>query len=225
MAKLAREMTTRTKTDKAERKRGRPRGADGPDLKQALLRAAIDQFAERGFDGVSLSQIASKIDADVGLTRYYFGSKASLWNAAMEHLSECFVQDLTAANTFEAGSKTDALKSLIRAFIIASAKWPQVSRIIVFDGDKSDERGAFITNQLVAPFYQVLTEFVEGAKAEGSVPKVSTRTIFFMITHGGSFPMALPALTNSFPGEDISSEDGLKAHADAIIQLILMNDL
>jgi len=215
-------MTTQTPPDKGERKRGRPRGVDGPDLKQALLKAAIDQFAERGFDGVSLSQIASEIDADVGLTRYYFGSKASLWTAAMEHLAGCFVADLVAENTFEEGSKTDALKSLIRAFIIASAKWPQVSRIIVFDGDKSDERGVFITEQMVGPFYWLLTELVEGAKAEGTVPNVSTRTMFFMITHGGSFPMALPALTNAFPGEDISSDKGLEAHAEAIISLILM---
>lgn len=211
-------------TDRAkgavERKRGRPRGNDGPDLKVALLRAAIDLFAERGFDGVSLSQVASKVDADVGLTRYYFGSKASLWIAAMNHLSECFVTELSAANAFEEGSKAEALKALIKAFVIASARWPQVSRVIVFDGDKSDARGEFVKNQLVAPFYHLLSELIEGAKTEGAMPSVSTRTIFFMITHGGSFPMALPALTNAFPGDDIESETGLTAHADAIVDLI-----
>ncbi|MEP1142652.1 MAG: TetR/AcrR family transcriptional regulator [Henriciella sp.] len=221
MAATSPDMKTEAKREKTERKRGRPRGGGGADLKQALLKAAIDQFAERGFDGVSLSQIASKIDADVGLTRYYFGSKAALWNAAMENLSERFAEDLMAANTFEDGSKTDALKALIKAFIVASAKWPQVSRIIVFDGDKSDARGAFITNQLVGPFYQLLTELIEGAKAEGTVANVSSRTIFFMITHGGSFPMALPELTNAFPGDDISSTAGLTAHAEAITKLIL----
>ncbi|MEL6825299.1 MAG: TetR/AcrR family transcriptional regulator [Pseudomonadota bacterium] len=204
----------------AERKRGRPSGTDGPDLKVALLRAAIDLFADRGFDGVSLSQIASKAEADVGLTRYYFGSKASLWNAAMNHLSECFVKDLSDANTFESGSKADALKALIKAFVIASARWPQVSRVIVFDGDKSDARGAFIKNQLVAPFFHLLSDLIEDAKAQGAIPDVSTRTIFFMITHGGSFPMALPALTNAFPGEVIGSDAGLNAHADAIVDLI-----
>lgn len=203
-----------------ERKRGRPRGNDGPDLKVALLRAAIDLFAERGFEGVSLSQVASQVDADVGLTRYYFGSKASLWIAAMNHLSECFVTELSAANTFQDRSKTEALKALIKAFIIASARWPQVSRVIVFDGDKSDARGEFIKNQFVSPFYHLLSELIEGAKAEGTIPGVSTRTIFFMITHGGSFPMALPALTNAFPGDDIESETGLTAHADAIVDLI-----
>lgn len=204
----------------AERKRGRPRGTDGPDLREALLRAAIDLFAERGFEGVSLSQVASQVDADVGLTRYYFGSKASLWIAAMNHLSECFVTDLSAANVFEDGSKADALKALIKAFVIASARWPQVSRVIVFDGNKSDARGAFIKDQFVAPFYHLLSELIEAAKAEGAIQDVSTRTIFFMITHGGSFPMALPALTNAFPGDDIESEAGLSAHADAIVNLI-----
>lgn len=207
-------------TNPADRKRGRPRGTGGPDLKNALLRAAIDLFAERGFDGVSLSQIASKVDADVGLTRYYFGSKASLWNAAMGQLSEFFVQALGDANRFEGGSKTEALKTLIRAFIEASAQWPQVSRIIVFDGDKADARGEFIKTQFVAPFYQLLSELIEDAKTEGDIPKVSTRTIFFMITHGGSFPMALPALTNALPGGDIASDKGLESHADAIVKLV-----
>jgi hypothetical protein len=41
-----------------------------------------------------------------------------------------------------------------------------------------------------------------------------------MITHDGSFPMALPALTNVIPGGDINARDGLTAHADAIIALI-----
>ncbi|MEM9178474.1 MAG: TetR/AcrR family transcriptional regulator [Pseudomonadota bacterium] len=184
------------------------------------MSAAIDLFAERGFDGVSLSQISSKIDSDVGLTRYYFGSKASLWTAAMKHLAENFVQDLSAANKFEDGSKTEALKSLIRAFVIASAQWPQVSRVIVFDGDKSDARGEFIKNQFIAPFFHLLSDLIEGAKSEGTIPDVSTRTIFFMITHGGSFPMALPALTNAFPGGDIESKSGLSAHAEAIVDLI-----
>lgn len=205
----------------ADRKRGRPRGTTGPDLKTALLLAAIDLFSERGFDGVSLSQIASKAQADIGLTRYYFGSKASLWEAAISHLAKCFVEDLTKANTSEDGSSTDALRALVKAFIIASGKWPQVSRVIVFDGNKSDTRGEFIQNRLVAPFYKLLAELIEGAKKEGNIPEVSTRTIFFMITHGGSFPMALPALTNALPGEDIASENGLRAHADAITALIL----
>ena len=45
-----------------------------------------------------------------------------------------------------------------------------------------------------------------------------------MITHGGSFPMALSALTNAFPGGDITTDKALKAHGDAIIKLIFNDD-
>ena len=202
------------------RKPGRPRTANSPDLELAILDAAIELFGDRGFDGVSLSQIAGQAGADVGLTRYYFGSKADLWEAAIGRLAELFGTEMSKAKMPEAGSKTDNLKAVIRTFVEASARWPQVSRIIVFDGNKADARGQFIANRLVKPFYELLSKFIKDAKAEESIPNVSDRTIFFMITHGGSFPMALPALTNEIPGGDINSAVGLTAHADAIIALI-----
>ena len=90
----------------------------------------------------------------------------------------------------------------------------------MFDGNKTDARGQFIANRLVKPFYELLSTFITDAKAEGRVPNVSNRTIFFMITHDGSFPMALPALTNVIPGGDINARDGLIAHTDTTIALI-----
>lgn len=207
-----------------DRKRGRPAGAGGPDLKHALLKAAIDLFSERGFDGVSLSQIAAAANADTGLTRYYFGSKAKLWEAAMTYLSDCFSNTLSAENTFTEGTKTDALKSLITTFLFTSAQWPQVSRVIVFDGDKSDARGEFIKTRFVAPFYHLLSDLIDDAKTEGMIADVSTRTIFFMLTHGGSFPMSIPVLTNALPGGDIRSPEGIREHAEAIVRLLLRGD-
>jgi len=203
------------------RKPGRPRGAQSPDLRQALLRAAIDLFAERGFDGVSLSQIAGKAGSDIALTRYYFGSKDQLWEAAMTLLAERFAAEIESAVTEHEVSQPVSLKNIIRAFVFASARWPQVSRIIVFDGNKKDQRGRYIAKHMVMPFYQALSELIAEAVLRGSIPNVSSRTIFFMITHGGSFPMAMPALTNAFPGGKISSAKALNDHADAIIRLVM----
>ena len=203
-----------------QRKPGRPKGAKGPDLKQALLVAAIDLFAQRGFDGVSLSQIAGQADVDIALTRYYFGSKDQLWEAAMMLLAERFAAEITLAISKQQESQEGSLKKTIRAFVLASACWPQVSRIIVFDGNKEDQRGRFIAKNMVTPFYLILSDLIATAVSQGSIPNVSPRTIFFMITHGGSFPMALPALTNALPGGDIESTEGLNAHAEAIIALL-----
>ena len=90
--------------------------------------------------------------------------------------------------------------------------------MIVFDGDNQGERGEYIASKWVVPFYRHMETLIEGAKAEGSLPEVATRTIFFLLAHGSSFPMALPVLTNKFPGGDINSQQSLDEHADAIIK-------
>ena len=118
------------------------------------------------------------------------------------------------------------VEKLIAGGLVGKCRVPpavgvQVSRIVVFDGNKSDARGTFIQTRFVAPFHYLISEFIEGAKEEGHLPNVSTRTIFFMIAHGGAFPMAVPALANSIPGEDIASEQGLEAHIDAIFALLI----
>lgn len=63
---------------------------------------------------------------------------------------------MSQAQMPESGSSTDNLKAVIRTFVEASARWPQVSRIIVFDGNKTDARGQVIANRLEKPFYEVL---------------------------------------------------------------------
>lgn len=63
-----------------------PRGprADAPNLREAILRAARERFAEAGFAGASLRSIAAIADVDVSLIPYYFGNKAGLYAATLE---------------------------------------------------------------------------------------------------------------------------------------------
>lgn len=53
----------------------------GPDVptKDRILKAAVEQFAERGYNGASLRAIAAQADADLALIAYYFGNKAGLF--------------------------------------------------------------------------------------------------------------------------------------------------
>lgn len=199
---------------------GRPSSAEAGTTRKDLLVSAIELFGERGFDGVSLSQIAGKARTDIGLTRYYFGSKESLWKAAIDHLADILRAELENLVGTEAATKTEQMKAVIRWFIIMSARHPQLSRIIVFDGNDEGARGQHVAKRLVEPFYGLMSELITGAKIEGTIANVTPRTIFFMITHGGSFPMALPALTNRLPGGDISKPVNLRKHSEAIIDLL-----
>ncbi len=58
-----------------------------PDANRArIVRAAIDEFAARGFKGASMDAIADRTDTTRALINYYFGSKEKVYLAVLEHV-------------------------------------------------------------------------------------------------------------------------------------------
>ncbi|GAA1792023.1 TetR/AcrR family transcriptional regulator [Planosporangium flavigriseum] len=54
------------------------------DTREAILTAARQAFAERGYDKASIRQIATSAGVDPALVHHYFGAKEQLFLAAME---------------------------------------------------------------------------------------------------------------------------------------------
>ncbi|TFV44179.1 TetR/AcrR family transcriptional regulator [Blastococcus sp. TF02A-35] len=69
-------------TDQPRRRTGRRPGS--PETRDAVLAAARAAFAERGFDGATIRQIATAAGVDPALVHHYFGSKDQLFLAAVE---------------------------------------------------------------------------------------------------------------------------------------------
>jgi AcrR family transcriptional regulator len=55
-----------------------------PDTKRTILDAAREAFAERGFDGASIRQIATGAGVDPALVHHYFGTKDQLFRATLK---------------------------------------------------------------------------------------------------------------------------------------------
>ncbi|SCX31959.1 DNA-binding transcriptional repressor AcrR [Agrobacterium sp. DSM 25558] len=74
-------------TKEKNRRPGRPSKADvlgaTPDLRDKILDHAELVFAEMGFEGANLREIAARAGVNQGLIRYYFGAKVDLFD-------ECF---------------------------------------------------------------------------------------------------------------------------------------
>ncbi|GAA4716891.1 TetR/AcrR family transcriptional regulator [Phytohabitans rumicis] len=63
------------------RRTGRRPG--NPDTREAILGAAREAFAERGFDAASIRAIATSAGVDPALVHHYFGTKEQLFKACM----------------------------------------------------------------------------------------------------------------------------------------------
>jgi len=53
-----------------------------PDARSKLVLAALNVFAEKGFEGATTREICEQAGANVSAIRYYFGDKAGLYRAA-----------------------------------------------------------------------------------------------------------------------------------------------
>src|SRR3954468_14507505 len=71
---------------------GRPIHADGRQTRQAILDAALDLFAEKGFFGTTLRDIATAVRVRESALYNYFPSKEALFDAlittARDHKAE-----------------------------------------------------------------------------------------------------------------------------------------
>src|SRR5690606_18928012 len=61
-----------------------------------ILQAAEVEFADHGFDGVSVRQIALRADVPVALINYHFGSKEGLYRAIFEMRASMIIDDRIA---------------------------------------------------------------------------------------------------------------------------------
>src|SRR5215831_16860854 len=61
---------------------GRRAGDSG--TREAILQAARAQFAEHGYDGATIRAIAAAAGVDPALVHHFYGSKESLFAAAMQ---------------------------------------------------------------------------------------------------------------------------------------------
>ncbi len=66
----------------SKQRTGRRRGS--PDTRAAVLKAAKNEFATKGFDRATMRGIAAVAGVDAALVHHYFGSKDDLFLAAME---------------------------------------------------------------------------------------------------------------------------------------------
>jgi len=70
-------------SDRAKSRDG-DRSRDADRSRRLILGAAEELFAEHGFDGVSLGQIAAAAELSRGTPSYFFGSKEQLYRAVLE---------------------------------------------------------------------------------------------------------------------------------------------
>ncbi len=105
------------------------------DTKAQIMRAAIQLFTARGYEGASVREIATAAGVNIGLIRYHFGHKADLYRDTLAHLSEPYNEACLAA--LNRVRSSGSAEELLYAWLAAPfTDWPADEQESVASGQE-----------------------------------------------------------------------------------------
>jgi AcrR family transcriptional regulator len=185
-----------------------------------MLDAALDAFAEHGFDGTSVRDIARNLGVSHNLFPQRFGSKDRLWRAAVDHGFAQVARQIHIEVVPDDPFVT--LRNTIVAFVEATARRPEVLRILTQEAATPGPRLDYLYERHVEPATVPVERALEGLRRHGLARPIPRAGFYFLLTHAAAGPLALAPLSEKF-GHRLSADDpvALRDYAQSIADLII----
>ena len=191
------------------------RGRPGYDRAQ-VLEIAVRLFNEQGYDGTSVSSLATELGLSKAALYHHFSSKEEILEIALDDALGGLEAVLDGALADEATATTRLVTVIEGAVHVLTSRLPQVTLLLRVHGNSEIERAALERRRV---FDQRVAHLVEQAQHEGALrrdirPAVATRLMFGMIN--SIIEWYRPAHTSLTPDElagDVTRVvfDGLRA--------------
>ncbi|MGW6276967.1 TetR/AcrR family transcriptional regulator [Kribbella sp. NPDC055071] len=202
------------------RGRGRPRAGDELDV-GPLLQGALEAFAEKGYDGMSVRDLSRRLGISHALFTARFGSKEGLWFAAIDHalaIARDSWQQLAGDPELD---DLEALRQAIVAQVRFSAAHPEVLRIIAHEGAIDSPRIHYVHDRFVKPLRPLVERRIDRLVAAGRLRHVPYATVHYLVVQGGGAPFASPVETALLGGPPRSDPDEVRRHAEAVADILI----
>lgn len=212
---------SRPMTEPLKRKRGRPSLAQTLDLNDILV-AALDVFAEKGFDGAQLKDVAQKVGVTNPLISYRFKNKEDLWMKSLSYLGELLVERFEQVKKYYIDLEgTTALRAYARQYIYFLAENPVLYKIIFQEMGKETWRSNYIVKHILSPVIWFGEKSIESPLDDLKEFKTIPRANFISTIIGASSSFFMLAhLMKSQYEVDVFSKKEIEQHIDVVNNLI-----
>lgn len=196
---------------------------EGADTRERIVSAALEAFTERGFDGATTREIATRVGVNHGLIPYYFRTKEKLWQAAVDLAFHDMQAEIEAALA-EPGLRDDRdrARRMIHAHVHFVARRPEFVRLMYEEGKRRGPRMRWLVDRHVRPQYAVIESLLEGGSTLGGFPPDIAPIHFFYALAGASGLLFHQAEEcKRLSGIDPFDPAIVEAHADFVATLLL----
>jgi len=197
---------------------GMKAAGDAGPVQETILEAALEAFAQRGYDGVSVRELNRQIGVSHNLVHHYFGSKEALWRAAIDfglgRANEAWrLEDLGPLSDLE------KMKVGLRRFLEVVARTPAIQRIMQQEGAVGGPRLDYIAERYVVPFlWPSLSRFEKTTRIEER--DLNLASVALLTGAGATAFFTQAALARKIGGPDPFSEEGIERHIRTMMTVL-----
>jgi TetR/AcrR family transcriptional regulator len=196
------------------------------DIREALLQSALVEFGAKGFDGASTRAIAQRVEAHQPQINYHFESKEALWAASVDYLFGLLGEALDGAlpaNLVDAGMPelAAAFADGIRRFVRFAAEHPELNQIMVHEGTAASDRLTWITETHIKPYFEGIELAWRTLRDADWVAPIDSDVLYYLLVGAVSQPYVTAAEVRLLAGRDPRQPEWIKAHAEALVTLLL----
>lgn len=183
-----------------------------------ILRAAIDEFADKGFAGARVNEIARRSKSNKRMIYYYFDSKAGLYDAVQRRMISRFQPRL------------QQMQSLSLTQVFKGGLWRQegeegfkLLRLLAWEGVEHgpDDPSEWPVEDERRDMVRTMLRAVEHARDSGQLDHdLDPSILVLMVVMSVAGPVALPQVTRMVTGRDPRDIDLQQAIGETMTRLV-----
>src|SRR5688572_18920773 len=182
----------------------------GKETRQAILRAAEQVFAERGYAGARMDDVAAEVGIKRASMVYYFRDKRSLYLALLEDLYGELLQSYRTVLEGSSASARERVLTCVDVWARHVADRPGSVRILMWESARVRRASAEPLAAELAPIQQTVKEILAEGRHDGVFRGLDALRFIMIVTGATAFLTlgmnVLTAETEPLSGVELQTE-------------------
>jgi TetR/AcrR family transcriptional regulator len=152
------------------------------ETRRAIMDAALNEFAERGFDGATTRHIGERAGLDYTLITYHFRTKDALWRAVAESaFAEIEAKWDKAIPMDSQMSAANRVRKEFHTFLQFTIEHTAFHHFMLRENQVNSPRLAWLVENVVSKTRQRILPQIRAAQAAGELIKADPDLLYFML--------------------------------------------
>jgi TetR/AcrR family transcriptional regulator len=151
------------------RRVGRPAQPTDIPTKSDILARGLAAFAELGYDGASVRELARRLGVSHNFINDRYGSKEQFWRAVIDRSLTTQVARLGAVLNVTGEDELARLRNLVHAFHQANVAEPDLARILQYESIQGGQRLEYVFQRYLVPVRDAVAPLVQTLVEQGRV--------------------------------------------------------